>query len=74
MEISLKPDVEAGLERIALNEGRPAQQLVQELVEKFLDYDAWFRGEVEKGIAELDRGESVPHRDVEEHIQPLLRS
>jgi predicted DNA-binding protein len=49
MEISLAPEVEARLARIASEEGKAANQVVQELVASYLDHDEWFRREVQKG-------------------------
>jgi|SRR5580700_10574047 hypothetical protein len=53
MEISLAPEVEARLARIASEEGKAANQVVQELVATYLDHDEWFRREVQKGLASL---------------------
>jgi predicted transcriptional regulator len=55
MEISLTPEMEAALDRVAAQEGRPVQQLVQDLVESYLQHEDWFRLEVGKGLASLDR-------------------
>ena len=49
MEISLAPEVEAGLARIASEAGKAADQVVQELVASYADHDEWFKREVQKG-------------------------
>lgn len=56
MEISLRPEIEARLNRIASQDGKAADQLVQELVANYLDHDEWFRAKVGKGLASLDAG------------------
>jgi predicted transcriptional regulator len=58
------PELEAKLNRIASEAGKGATQVVQELVINYLDHDEWFRQEVEKGLASVDRGESVSHEEV----------
>ncbi len=74
MEISLAPEVEARLARIASEEGKAANQVVQELVESYLDHDEWFRREVQKGLASLDSGKFVSHEEVGRQIERILRS
>ena len=59
MEVSLAPEVEARLARIASEAGKAADQVVQELVADYLDHDEWFRREVQKGLASLDDGKFV---------------
>jgi predicted transcriptional regulator len=49
-----------GMEELA----RDTESLVHEAVERLVDYDQWFLGEVEKGLAAADRGELIDHEDV----------
>jgi predicted transcriptional regulator len=64
MEVHLKPDVQAKLVRIASERGSDAPVLIGELVEQFVEHDAWFVEEVNQGLAAADRGELVDHDDV----------
>lgn len=64
MQIQLKPDLEARLARLAAERGSDTQALVQEVIERFVDYDEWFLREVEKGLAAADRGEFTEHEDI----------
>jgi predicted transcriptional regulator len=64
MEISLAPEVEARLSRIASEAGKAANQVVEELVADYLDHDEWFRREVQKGLASLNDGKFVSHGEV----------
>ncbi len=68
MEVHLSPDLEAKLSRIAAEQGRATEALVQEAVERFVDYDEWFLQQVEIGEAAADRGEFIEHKDVREVI------
>ena len=68
MDVHLDPDLEAKLSRMAAERGRAAEALVQEAVERFVDYDGWFLREVEEGLAAADRGEFVEHSEIREMI------
>ena len=41
---------------------------MREAVERFIDYGEWFSREVEKGLAEADRGGFVEHDEVRKVI------
>jgi predicted transcriptional regulator len=68
MEVQLTFDQEAKLTRMATEQGRAAETLVQEAVERFLNYDEWFSREVDKGLAPANRGEFVEHDDIRKMI------
>jgi predicted transcriptional regulator len=68
MEVHFTPDLEAKLSRLATRQGRAAEALVQEAVERLVDYDDWFLQEVDKGLAAADRGEFVEHDAVRKLI------
>ncbi|MGA8539642.1 MAG: hypothetical protein WB566_09085 [Terriglobales bacterium] len=64
MEIRITPDLEAKLARLATERRQDTQALVQEAIERFVDYDEWFLREVETGLAAADRGELIDHEDI----------
>jgi len=64
MEIQLSADLQAKLTRLASESGRDTQALIQEAIERFVDYDEWFLHEVDKGLAAADQGQFVEHEDV----------
>jgi predicted transcriptional regulator len=72
MEVPLSPDMQAKLARIAAERGRDAEGLAKEAIEHFVDYDEWFIHQVEKGLAQVDRGEVLTHEDVGARIEKLL--
>ena len=72
MEVRLNPDIEARLARIATEQGRNAEVLAQEAIEHFVDHDEWFIREVEKGLAEIDRGEVLTHEEVGARLEKLI--
>ncbi len=68
MEVHFNPDLQAKLSRMATQQGRDAETLVLEAVERLVDYDDWFLQEVDKGLAAADRGEFVEHDAVRKSI------
>ncbi len=64
MEVSLNPDVQAKLARLAAERGSDAEALAREAIERFVDYDEWFVKEVEKGLGQIARGEVLTHEEV----------
>lgn len=46
MEVSLNPDVQAKLARLAAERGRDAEALAREAIERFVDYEEWIIKEV----------------------------
>jgi predicted transcriptional regulator len=72
MEVHFSPEFEAELKRVASANGRGAEQLVQEIVETYLDHDQWFKAEVQKGLGQLDKGEFVDHDEVVARIERMF--
>jgi predicted transcriptional regulator len=72
MEVRLTPDLQAKLARVAAERGRDAETLAKEVIERFVDYDEWFIGEVEKGLAQIERGEVLTHEEVGTRLEKLL--
>ena len=74
MEVPLLPDVEDKVKRMAAENGSSVQQFAADLIGRYVDYDAWFRREVQKGLDQLDRGEFIQHDEVVERIEQLFRA
>ena len=73
MEIELSPELQARLDRIASEQGRDSKSLVREAVERLAGYDEWFIREVEKGLAQVDRGEVLEDKEVAARMENLIR-
>jgi predicted transcriptional regulator len=73
MEVNLNPDLQAKLNRLAADRGSDTDALVQEALERFVDYDEWFLREVEKGLAAADRGELIDHEDIGKLVDARYR-
>jgi len=72
MEVPLSPDVQAKLARLAAERGRDPEALAREAIERFVDYDEWFVKEVEKGLAQIARGEVLTHEEVGARLEKSL--
>jgi predicted transcriptional regulator len=72
MEVNLNPDLQARLSLLAAKQGRDAETLAREAIERLVDYDEWFIGEVGKGLAAADRGELLTHEEVEVRLDKAL--
>lgn len=72
MEIVLTPDLEDKLCRLASTQGRDATALVVEAVERLIEYDAWFVAQVDKGLAQIEAGQTLSHEEVGGRLQQRL--
>ena len=67
-------DKEARLRQLATRTGKEASQVVEEAVDRMLEYDARFIEAVEDGRASARRGDMVEHDEVVERIEQMFRS
>ena len=72
MQVHLTPEQEARLVELAARDGRSPDQLVQEALYRFFEADSDFVEAVIKGLASLDRGESLTHEEVGRRIDRLF--
>ena len=74
MEVTLSADVQAKLTRIARERGIDTQALAREAIERLVDYDDWVVREVEKGLTQVERGETLSHEEVSGRLEKHLAS
>jgi predicted transcriptional regulator len=74
MEVHFSPELQAKLNRVAAENNSVADEYVEQLAEHYLDHDAWFRQQVQKGLDQLDRGEFLTHEEVGTRIEKMFRS
>jgi len=74
MEVNLGPELQAKLARVAAENNSGAEEYVRQLVEQYLDHDAWFRQRVKKGLSQLDEKEFVTHEEIGTRIDQMFRS
>ena len=65
----LPAEKEARLRQVATRTGKDAAQLVEEAVDRMLEYDTRFIEAVEEGRASARRGELLEHDEVVERVQ-----
>lgn len=72
MELNVPPDLETKLARAADRRGMTPELLALEAIERAVDYDDWFLREVEKGLAQVERGEVLAHDEVGARLERRL--
>lgn len=74
MEVHFSPDKEARLRQFATRTGKDAAQVVEEAVDRMLEYDARFVEAIEEGRASARRGDLLDHDEVVQRIEQMFRS
>ena len=74
MELNFTPETQAKIDSAASESKKNAAQYVQQLVERYVDHDLWFRKQVKEGLDQLDNGEFLTHEQVGARIEQLFRS
>jgi predicted transcriptional regulator len=74
MEIDLPRELQEKVNQAAAENNSDAQAYVKQLVEHYVDHDAWFRQQVKKGLQQLDRGEFLTHEEMGARIEQMFRS
>ena len=72
MELNVPPDLATKLARAADRRGMAAEALVLEAIERAVEYDDWFLREVEKGLAQIDRGALLTHEEIGARLERRL--
>jgi predicted transcriptional regulator len=72
MEVHFAPELQEKLDRIAAENQRGADEYVRQLVENYLDHDAWFRNKVTASLGKLDHGEFLTHEEVGARLEKLF--
>lgn len=60
-----------GIDSIAQSLGRSRAWVIQDALNKYLEYEAWFRAEVRLGLDEAETGRVVSHEEVRNRIKGL---
>jgi predicted transcriptional regulator len=74
MEIQLNPDQEARLDEFARRNGRKADDLVREAVDRFLDDEARFAEAVRLGLVAAESGDFVASEEVWAGVERILKT
>jgi predicted transcriptional regulator len=73
MELHVTGELEAKLTQSAAKQGRNPDELVQDVLTRYLEEEARFIEAVKRGEDALERGEYLTHEQVGERLQRFLR-
>lgn len=74
MEVSFSPEKEARLQQAATRIGKSPSQVIEEAVDRMLEYDEHFLAAVEEGRASARHGVLLEHDEVVERIEQMFRA
>jgi predicted transcriptional regulator len=74
LAVILDEEQKSRLDAIAAAREETMAAVLREAVVHYLDYDAWFRAEVQKGVASADQGELRDLEDVMANVERLIAS
>jgi predicted transcriptional regulator len=73
MEVRLQPEKEAQLAQIAAQRGLDPDELVRQVLSRYLEDDRRFVEAVNVGLAAADRGDFVEHEEVGKKLKQILQ-
>jgi predicted transcriptional regulator len=73
MEVHFPPELEAKLAHSAAQQGRKADDLVQDVLTRYLEEEARFVEAVKRGEDALQQGEYLTHEQVGQRLQRFLQ-
>ena len=71
LTVRLTPEVKQRLESIAQRVRRSKSNLAAEAIEEFLTVQEWQIAAIEEGIQAAERGDLIPHEDVQAWAESL---
>ena len=60
------------LDRLAKEMDRSRSWLINDALERYMEYEEWFRESVASGVASLQLGEAIAHKDVMDDARKLV--
>lgn len=69
VDVHVPPELAAKLNRLAAKTGRNADEVALDLLANSVEYDDWFRREVEKGRFSAREGRLLDHDEVASRIE-----
>jgi predicted transcriptional regulator len=74
MEVHFSPEQEARLSQLARNAGTDAENLVKNVLARYLDEEARFLAAIEKGLAAAARGEFIEEEEMDARIERMFKA
>jgi predicted transcriptional regulator len=72
MEVNFTPEQQSRLHQVATRTGKDPKQVVEEGIDRMLDYDEHFLAAVEEGRASVRRGDLLEHDEVVKRIERIF--
>jgi RHH-type rel operon transcriptional repressor/antitoxin RelB len=66
LTLNVAEDTVAGLEKLARETGRSADQLAEEALARFIDYESWKSEKIRSAICQADAGDFATDDEMEE--------
>jgi predicted transcriptional regulator len=73
MEVHFTPELQAKVDRVAAENRSGSDDYVRQLVENYLDHDAWFRQKVTASLGRLDHGDFLSHEEVGIRLEQMFQ-
>lgn len=74
MEVPLSAEKETRIQQLAARSGKKPAQVVEEAIDRMLDYDERFMAAVEVGRDSARRGDLLEHDEVVRRIEQMFRA
>ena len=72
MEVRFSAEQEARLAQIAIDTGTEPEQIVREVMSRYLDEETRFLAAVERGLAAAERGEFIEEEEMNARIERMF--
>ena len=74
MEVHFTPEQEAQIAQIATKTGRDPENLVKDVLARYIDDEARFLAAVERGLAAAERGEFIEEEEMDARVERMFQS
>lgn len=69
--VRLSEEVLSAIDGMAKTLGRSRAWVIQDALARYLEYETWFREEVQKGLDDLEAGRTHSHEDAKARLRAL---
>jgi predicted transcriptional regulator len=74
MEVHFTPEQEAQIAEIATKTGRDPENLVKDILARYIDDEARFLAAVEQGLVAAERGEFIEEDEMDARVERMFQS
>lgn len=67
--VRFDPEIRAQLDKMSKLIDRPRAWIIKEAVAQYLEREAWYRTEVQKGLADAEAGRVISHEQMGERLR-----